>query len=96
MTAVLNSPAERVRFLKFMVVGAMGAVIDFGVMNLLTHFTSASLVVAGTISYADSGGPITHRGGESVGRLGYYFPLVVGTVDAQKLLISHIGRVDME
>ena len=32
-------------------VGAFGAVIDFGVMNLLTHFTDISLVYAGTISF---------------------------------------------
>ena len=31
--------------------GAIGAVIDFGVMNLLTHFTDISLVYAGTISF---------------------------------------------
>ena len=52
MIAVLRNPVERGRFLKFMVVGAMGAVIDFGIANLLTHFLKMDLVPAGTISLA--------------------------------------------
>jgi putative flippase GtrA len=50
MTLLINRQ-ERTRFLKFMVVGAIGAVIDFGVMNLLTHLCAIPLVVAGTISF---------------------------------------------
>jgi putative flippase GtrA len=42
---------ERNRFLKFAAVGALGAVIDFGVMNLLTHLANMPLVLAGTISF---------------------------------------------
>ncbi len=41
---------ERTRFFKFALVGALGAVIDFIVMNLLSHYTNMSLVYAGTIS----------------------------------------------
>lgn len=48
---VLNNGKERQRFLKFAVVGAIGAVIDFGVMNLLTHAAGMALVPAGTISF---------------------------------------------
>jgi putative flippase GtrA len=48
---ILTNEKERNRFLKFAFVGAIGAVIDFGVMNLLTHFTGISLVYAGTISF---------------------------------------------
>jgi putative flippase GtrA len=48
---ILSDAKERNRFLKFAMVGAFGAVIDFGVMNLLTHFTDISLVYAGTISF---------------------------------------------
>ena len=48
---ILSDAKERNRFLKFALVGAIGAVIDFGVMNLLSHFTSMSLVYAGTISF---------------------------------------------
>ena len=52
MIAVLRNPLERGRFLKFMVVGAIGAVIDFGIANVLTHFLRMDLVPAGTISLA--------------------------------------------
>ncbi len=52
MTIILTSPVERTRFLKFMVVGAFGAVVDFGIANLLTHFLNFVLVVAGTISFS--------------------------------------------
>ncbi len=51
MTAILNSPVERTRFLKFMAVGAFGALVDFGIANLLTHFLNFVLVLAGTISF---------------------------------------------
>jgi putative flippase GtrA len=37
--------------LKFAFVGLMGAVIDFGVANLLTRLAGAPLVLAGTISF---------------------------------------------
>jgi putative flippase GtrA len=48
---ILTENKERVRFLKFATVGAIGAVIDFSVMNLLTHFWNLRLVIAGTISF---------------------------------------------
>jgi putative flippase GtrA len=52
MTAhIFNDRLERTRFLKFAVVGAFGAVVDFGVMNLLTRFLDMPLVWAGTISF---------------------------------------------
>ncbi len=51
MIAIIYNPTERTRFLKFMVVGAFGAVIDFGVANILTHFFNFDLVLAGTISF---------------------------------------------
>jgi putative flippase GtrA len=51
MTVVLQNPVERTRFLKFLVVGCIGALIDFGVMNLLTSQFGLTLVVAGTISF---------------------------------------------
>ena len=51
MTAVIKNPAERIRFLKFALVGAIGAVVDFGVMNLLVALTHAPFVIAGTISF---------------------------------------------
>lgn len=51
MTVIITNPTERTRFLKFMVVGTFGALIDFGVANLLTHFLDMPLVYAGTISF---------------------------------------------
>jgi putative flippase GtrA len=48
---ILANTKERSRFYKFALVGALGAAIDFGVMNLLSHFTNLSLVYAGTISF---------------------------------------------
>ncbi len=51
MTAILTSPVERTRFLKFMAVGAFGALVDFGIANLLSHFFNFVLVLAGTISF---------------------------------------------
>ena len=48
---LINNVKERERFLKFAVVGVIGAVIDFGVMNLLTQVGDMQLVLAGTISF---------------------------------------------
>jgi putative flippase GtrA len=48
---ILTDQKERSRFYKFALVGTLGAAIDFGVMNLLSHFTHLSLVYAGTISF---------------------------------------------
>jgi putative flippase GtrA len=48
---ILSANKERVRFLKFATVGALGAAIDFGVMNFMTHFFSLKLVAAGSISF---------------------------------------------
>lgn len=52
MIAVINNSVERVRFLKFMAVGAFGAVVDFGIANLLSHYFEMPLVIAGTLSFA--------------------------------------------
>jgi len=51
MTAFITSPVERTRFIKFMAVGAFGALVDFGIANLLAHFFSMPLVYAGSISF---------------------------------------------
>ena len=51
MTTILTDPRERGRFLRFAVVGFIGAVVDFGVANLLVYAFLAPLVVAGTISF---------------------------------------------
>jgi len=51
LTNILTNSKERERFLKFAAVGVIGALIDFGVMNLLTQATGMDLVPAGTISF---------------------------------------------
>ncbi|MBI4731607.1 MAG: GtrA family protein [Chloroflexi bacterium] len=51
MTGLVTNRQERIRFYKFMVVGVIGAVVDFGVMNFLAHVFNASLTLAGSISF---------------------------------------------
>jgi putative flippase GtrA len=51
MTVIITNRQERTRFLKFMVVGVIGAVVDFGIMNLLSKLFGMSLVWAGAISF---------------------------------------------
>ena len=47
---ILTASKERTRFVKFATVGALGALIDFAVMNLFTHM-GFKLVIAGSISF---------------------------------------------
>ena len=51
MISIITNPRERTRFLKFTLVGLVGAIVDFGVMNLMVFLFSAHLVVAGTVSF---------------------------------------------
>ena len=51
---ILSNQRERVRFFRFAIVGAIGAVIDFGVFNLLTQTNSyfmENAVAASVISF---------------------------------------------
>ncbi len=48
---ILTNDKERIRFFKFVTVGAMGATIDFVIANLLTNFLNLPLIYAGTISF---------------------------------------------
>ena len=48
---IVSEQRERVRFAKFAAVGALGSLIDIGVMNLLTHLFGMRLVYAGSISF---------------------------------------------
>jgi putative flippase GtrA len=50
MKLVTNSK-ERTRFIRFIFVGAIGAVVDFGIMNLLSKLFNFPLILAGTISF---------------------------------------------
>lgn len=47
---ILTENKERIRFLRFATVGAIGSVIDVLIMNLLTQLFNMRLVYAGTIS----------------------------------------------
>lgn len=51
MTAIITNHQERTRFLKFMSVGVIGAVVDFGIMNLFSKLFGMALTWAGTISF---------------------------------------------
>ncbi len=50
MLKFLKNPTERTRFLKFCVVGVIGFVVDFGIMNLILHFTG-NAKLASTVSF---------------------------------------------
>jgi putative flippase GtrA len=52
MTFAKRNRKEAKRFLKFMFVGAMGAIVDFGVLNLLAHVFDVPVTIAGVISFS--------------------------------------------
>jgi putative flippase GtrA len=49
--SLVTNRQERVRFMRFMVVGTIGAVVDFGIFNLLTLFTGIPAVWASVVSF---------------------------------------------
>lgn len=51
MTVLVTNPRERSRFLRFAMVGAIGAVVDFAVADLLDLYLHMPLAWAGTISF---------------------------------------------
>ena len=51
ITSAKRNRKEARRFLKFMFVGAMGAVVDFGTLNLLAH-VDVPLTITGIISFS--------------------------------------------
>jgi putative flippase GtrA len=52
ITFAKRNRKEAKRFIKFMFVGAMGAIVDFGVLNILTHVLDVPVTVAGIISFS--------------------------------------------
>src|SRR5512133_2734489 len=48
---MLTDPQERGRFLRFVVVGIIGAIVDFGTFNLLVALTHIPAVWASMISF---------------------------------------------
>jgi len=51
MTGILVNPRERTRFLRFLVVGTFGAVVDFGIENILHRLLGVPYVLSGAISF---------------------------------------------
>src|SRR3989304_4322830 len=51
ITFARRNKKELKRFIKFTFVGALGAVVDFGMLNLLAHVLDVDLRIAGTISF---------------------------------------------
>src|SRR5512139_1578570 len=52
ITFAKRNRKEAKRFIKFMFVGAMGAIVDFGALNLLAHVVDVPVTIAGVISFA--------------------------------------------
>lgn len=50
--SILTNPQERARFLRFAMVGAIGAVVDFGSFNLLVRFAGLKPVLASVLSFS--------------------------------------------
>ena len=51
LTSIATNPRERTRFLKFAVVGIVGAVVDFGAFNLFTSLLGMTAVLASVLSF---------------------------------------------
>lgn len=51
LTAVIKNPRERTRFLRFAVVGSVGAVVDFGTYTVLHDLFGVYAVLASVISF---------------------------------------------
>ena len=51
LPAVITNPRERTRFLRFAVVGIIGAVVDFGTFNLLSSVVGLGAVVSSVFSF---------------------------------------------
>jgi putative flippase GtrA len=49
--SLLKSKKERTRFIKFGIVGIIGSVIDFGVLNLLTIVFKVPFLISSVISF---------------------------------------------
>jgi putative flippase GtrA len=52
MMSILNNPRERTRFMRFATVGVMGAIVDFGIFNLLSTILGVAVVLASVCSFS--------------------------------------------
>ncbi len=48
---IITNPKERSRFIRFAIVGAIGAVVDFGFFNLLVGLTPIAAIWASAVSF---------------------------------------------
>ena len=51
LTAIITNPVERTRFLKFAVVGSIGALVDFSMFNLLMGVFGLPAVLSSVLSF---------------------------------------------
>ena len=51
LTSIWTNPRERTRFIRFAVVGTIGAVVDFGTFNLLSGFFGVNPIWASVFSF---------------------------------------------
>jgi putative flippase GtrA len=51
VTFAKRNRKEAKRFIKFMFVGALGAIVDFGALNLLAHVFDVPVTIAGIVSF---------------------------------------------
>jgi putative flippase GtrA len=51
LTSIISDRHERSRFLRFAVVGAVGAVVDFGSYNILHNLLGVTAVLASVLSF---------------------------------------------
>jgi putative flippase GtrA len=54
MTGRLTNAREFTRFLRFAVVGVIGAVVDFGIENLLHRWLGVDYVISGGVSFVSA------------------------------------------
>lgn len=50
--SLIHDPNERVKFLRFAVVGTLGSVVDFGVFNLLATLLKVPAIAASVVSFS--------------------------------------------
>lgn len=51
MTLIFTNTKERGRFIRFAIVGAIGAVVDFGVFNLLSGYFMVPVIASSVLSF---------------------------------------------
>ena len=51
LTTIIRDPVERSRFVKFAIVGAVGAAVDFGIFNLLTEIVHLQPIPSSVLSF---------------------------------------------